>query len=301
MSDLPSLTALMLRHTADDGVHATPIPSLWLIRMAHPTEPLHTLHEPAVCVIVQGAKQVALGEHIYAYDSAKYLMVSTDLPVVGTVVEASAATPYLCLRIDLDPAILVSLMEEAGIRQPPAGAPGPGLFLSPTTPEILEAVFRLARLLDQPRDIPVLAPLALRELHYRLLTGAQGEAARHLTATGGALRQVNRAIAWLKRHYRAPIRIARLADEVGMSPSALHHAFKAITAMSPLQYQKQLRLQEARRLMVARALDAASASYEVGYESPSQFTREYKRLFGAPPARDVARLRGMDASLTGPV
>jgi AraC-like DNA-binding protein len=291
MTELRPLADLILRHAPGDGVHPTPVPRLWLIRTSYPTEPIHVLHEPALCVIVQGAKQVTLGERIFAYDPAKYLVVSTELPVEGRVVRASAAEPYLCLRIDLDPTILAGLLENSGLQPPPAGQARPGLFLSDATPEIAEAVFRLARLLDLPRDIPVLAPLVMRELHYRLLTGAQAEAVRHLAVADGKLQQVARAVAFLKRHAANPVSIATLAAEARMSPSALHHAFKSITAMSPLQFQKRLRLQEARRLMVARALDAASAGIEVGYESPSQFTREYKRLFGVPPARDAARLR----------
>jgi AraC-like DNA-binding protein len=298
MTTLDILADLILRHARGEGVHATAVPRLWLIRMSGPTEPIHTLHEPALCVIVQGAKQVTLGSRILFYDPEKYLVVSTDLPVAGHVVRASAAAPYLCLRIDLDPALLAALLPEAGLPPPSAGRAPPGLALSPATPDMADTVLRLARLLDSPRDIAVLAPLVLRELHYRLLTGPEGEAVRAMAAPDGRLAQVNRAIAWLKRNPAEPVSIAALAAEAGMSASALHHAFKAVTELSPLQYQKRLRLQEARRLMVARALDAASAGFAVGYGSPSQFAREYKRLFGQPPAQDAARLRGAGAGLS---
>jgi AraC-like DNA-binding protein len=262
-----------------------------LIRSSQTTEPLHVLHVPAVCIVASGRKQVTLGELSYEYDAAKFLVVSVELPIGGQVTEASDHSPYLCLRIDLDPAMLASLVVQHGDTAPSRDDSASALFVSPTTPALADAAVRLLSLLDAPDDIAYLAPLAQREILYRLLTGAQGGAIRNIAAGDSRLQQVNRAIGWIKQHFTQPFSIDAVANEARMSHSSLHQHFKAVTSLSPLQFQKQLRLQEARRLMLGQALDAAKAGYEVGYESPSQFTREYRRLFGAPPARDVARLK----------
>jgi AraC-like DNA-binding protein len=290
-------SALIDQYAGEDGVHATAIPRVFLIRCSRPSEPIHALHEPALCIVAQGRKQVMLGETIYLYDRAQYLVVSVDLPIVGQVIEATPEAPYLCLRLDLDPAMLGALMLDSGSGDVeglrPGQLPGMGLALSHVTPELLDAAVRLLRLLAAPRDISVLAPLAEREILYRLLIGDQNSRLHQIALADSKLNQINRAIGWIKRNYREPFRIEAVASEARMSPSALHHHFKAVTAMSPLQYQKQLRLQEARRLILGRSMDAAMAGYSVGYESPSQFSREYSRLFGAPPLRDIARLRAL--------
>jgi len=291
MQQVEQLAALIARFATSDGVHQTPIPRLSLIRSAQPTEPLHALHEPALCVIAQGRKQVMLGERIYRYDPAQYLVVSVDLPVIGQVLEASLEQPYLCFRLDLDPVAIGALLLETGPIAGQPAAPGSGLTLNLVTPALLDAVIRLIGLLAVPGDIAVLAPLAEREILYRLMTGEQAARLRQIAVAESKLQQVNRAIGWIKRNYRKSFSVEAVADEARMSPSALHQHFKAVTAMSPLQYQKQLRLQEARRLILGNTLDAASAGFRVGYESPSQFSREYSRLFGAPPLRDAARLR----------
>jgi AraC-like DNA-binding protein len=221
------------------------------------------------------------------------------VPITGQIIEADPKTPYLCLRVDLDAAMLSALMVEAGSSGTASQHPGPALSLSRVTPELLDAAIRLLRLLAAPRDMPILSPLAEREILYRLLMGEQGSKIRQIATADGKLQQVNRAVGWIKRNYRKPFRIEAVASEARTSPSALHHHFKAVTAMSPLQYQKQLRLQEARRPILGLSMDAATAGHEVGYESPSQFSREYRRrLFGAPPLRDTARLKAMpDVSL----
>jgi AraC-like DNA-binding protein len=285
------LAELIDRYSKDDGIHATAIPRLSLIRSARPTEPLHALHEPALCIVAQGRKLVMLADTVFEYDPAKYLVVSVDVPIIGQVIEASSAAPYLCLRLDLNPVVLGALILEAGMTRAAAEQPGPSLMLSSVTPELLDATIRLLRLLGHPRDIPVLAPLAEREILYRLLLSEQAPRLQQIAVADSRLQQINRAISWIKSNYNKPFRIETIAGEARMSPSALHEHFKAVTAMSPLQYQKQLRLQEARRLIFSQAMDAASASHEVGYESPSQFSREYRRLFGAPPLQDIARLR----------
>jgi AraC-like DNA-binding protein len=296
MRQADELATLIGRLVTTDGVHDTKIPRLALIRSCRPTEPLHALHEPALCIVVQGRKQVMLGDQIHLYDRSHYLVVSIDLPVVGQVVEATNEAPYLCLRLDLDPVQLSALMLDSKLDEGRASessrlGAGPGLAVNPAAPELLDAALRLVRLLETPRDIPVLAPLAEREILYRLMHGEQAARLRQIATAESKLQQVNRAIGWIKQNYASGFSIETLANEARMSPSALHQHFKAVTAMSPLQYQKQLRLQEARRLILGAALDAASAGFKVGYDSPSQFSREYRRLFGAPPLRDVARLR----------
>ncbi|WP_064746923.1 AraC family transcriptional regulator [Lysobacter antibioticus] len=290
MSALAELTDLVARNAVDDGVHETAIPRLALTRSAAPTEALHALHEPAVCIVVQGRKRVLLGDRVYEYDRNRYLTVSVDVPIVGQVIEASAERPYLCLRLDLDPAMLAALWMEMGAT-PAAATSDPSLMLGDLQPELVDAALRLLRLLRTPDDIALLAPLVEREILYRLMKGEQGSRLREIAQADSRLGQIQRAIAWIKRHFRDPFDLAELAAQARMSPSALHAHFKSVTRMSPLQFQKQLRLQEARKLMLSRALDAASAGYAVGYDSPSQFSREYNRLFGAPPLRDVARLR----------
>ena len=270
-------------------MHDMPGPGLAIIRYEQPTDRVPVLHQPALCIIAQGAKLVRLAEEAYRYDSASHLVVSVDLPLTGQVIEASPERPYLCVRLDLEPSLLSDLLLE----QPPAprGESGRGLHLSRSTPELIDAVARLVRLLERPQDIATLAPLIRREIHYRLLTEDQAGVVRQIGAPDSRLAQVNRAINWIRTNFDRPFRMDTLAREAGMSASALHHHFKTVTAMSPLQYQKQIRLQEARRLMLSEARDAQAAGFLVGYESPSQFSREYARLFGAPPARDAARLR----------
>ncbi|MBA4224634.1 AraC family transcriptional regulator [Bosea sp. (in: a-proteobacteria)] len=296
MSQVEELARLIARFAPSDGVHQTAIPRLKVVRLSQPSEPMHGLHEPALCIIAQGAKQVILGDRIYRYDAAHCLVVSLDLPVIGQVIEATPDEPYLCVKLELDPAAIGALMLEAPPLAETEPSSGPGLTISPMTPALRDAVIRLTGLLETPADIAVLAPLVEREILYRLLTGDQAARLRQIAVAESKLQQVNRAIGWIKRNYRKPFSVEVVAAEARMSPSALHQHFKAVTAMSPLQYQKQLRLQEARRLILAKAHDAASAGFQVGYESPSQFSREYSRLFGAPPLRDVARLRGASAA-----
>jgi AraC-like DNA-binding protein len=214
------------------------------------------------------------------------------VPIVGQIIEASPAAPYLCLRLDLEPAAIGALMLEAKVAGLANDTPGPALSLSSITPELLDAAIRLVRLLGAPRDIPVIAPLAEREILYRLLRGEQAAQLRQIAFAESKLQQVNRAIGWIKRHYRAPFSIDTVAAEARMSPSTFHAHFKSVTSMSPLQYQKILRLHEARRLMLFQDMDASDACHRVGYLSASQFSREYSRLFGSAPIKDIARLRG---------
>jgi AraC-like DNA-binding protein len=282
------LAAGVERHTRGDGHHATAVPELALFRQSRPTELTAVLYEPSLCVIAQGSKEVRLGDELYRYDPAHFLLVSVDLPVCGRVTCATADEPYLGLRVALDPATVGELIAD-GVDHPTP--PARGLAVSRTEPPLLDAVSRLVELADAPHDVSVLAPLVLREITYRLLVGEQGGRLRQIAAAGAPAQRIARAIRWLRGHFAEPLSVGELAKQVRMSLSAFHQHFKTVTALSPLQYQKRLRLQEARRLMLGDGLDAATAAYRVGYESPSQFSREYLRMFGSPPRRDVAAVR----------
>jgi AraC-like DNA-binding protein len=288
---LDELATLIERQTGDDGAHETAIAELTLTRYSAPSEPIVVLYEPSLCLVAQGGKQVLLAGEVYRYDPAHFLLVSVDLPVATQVIEASPRAPYLALRVALDPAIVGELMADGASLDTRGAALSRAMAVSPVEPPLLDAVVRLVGLLDSPHDIAALAPLVLRELTYRVLTGDQGPRLRQIASAGAPAQRIARAIRWLKDHFAEPLRIEALAREVRLSPSALHRYFKAVTAMSPLQYQKRLRLQEARRLMLGDGLDASQAGFRVGYDSPSQFSREYRRLFGAPPRRDVEMLR----------
>ncbi len=271
-----------------------PFPGLHLYRRSSPLQLLHGVSEPSVAVIAQGSKEVLLGENRYRYGPSQYLLATVELPTIRRVLEASQERPYLSLRLELAPTLVGSVMLEAGHASHsslPGRADVRGIDVSLLDANLLDAFVRLVRLLDSPAETPVLLPLITREIVYRLLMGEQGGRLRHLAILGGYTPPIARAVAQLRQDFDQPLRIERLARELGMSVSGLHHHFKAVTAMSPSQFQKQLRLQEARRLMLGEDLDAASAAYRVGYHDASHFNREYKSLFGVPPMRDVQRLR----------
>jgi AraC-like DNA-binding protein len=268
-----------------------PLTGLHLNRLSVPTEPLHSVSEPAFCVIAQGSKEVLLGDSRYRYDPAHYLIATVELPTVSQVIEASTERPYLSLRLDLDLSLVGSVMVEAGHSTPLASADVRAIAVSPLDAGLLDAVVRLVRLLDAPTEARVLQPLVTREIIYRLLMGEQGGRLRHIAVQGGYAHRIAEAVERLRRDFDQPLRIEQIARELGMSVSGFHHHFKAVTAMSPLQFQKRLRLQEARRLLLGADLDAASAGSRVGYNDAAHFNREYKSLFGVPPMRDVQRLR----------
>lgn len=291
MEKLVELAQAIGRYVPSPGISSTAIPRLSLFRVDQPSVPTPAVYEASLCLIAQGAKRVSLGEQSVVYDASRYLLVSVDLPLVGHVLEATAEAPYLCCKIDLDLAALAELMaaERGGVSRGDL----PVLAVYPSDADLIDAAYRLVRLLDRPESIPVLAPLIEREILYRLVTGPHGAMLRHLMTAGTRLNQVGRAIAAIRKRYDAQLRIDDVAAEAGMSTSSLHAHFKAITQMTPLEYQKQIRLQEARRLMLANGASAGTAGFIVGYESPSQFSREYRRLFGAPPRQDVERLRSI--------
>lgn len=272
-----------------DG-RAEPLGGLHLFRASGPTK-LHSVSTPAFCVIAQGSKEVFLADEHYRYDPAHYLLYTAELPILTQIIEASPEHPYLSVRLDLDSALVSSVMVEAGQPSPRRHADVRAIDVSPLDGDLLDAVLRLVRLADTPGEASFMAPLIKREIIYRLLKGEQSDRLRHLAVDGGNTHRISRAIERLRIEFDQPLRIDDVAQELGMSVSSFHHHFKAVTAMSPLQFQKQVRLQEARRLMLGEQLDAASAGYRVGYDDASHFNREYKSLFGAPPMRDVQRLR----------
>ena len=270
-----------------------PLRGLHLNRSSFPKEPVHSVYVPAFCVIAQGSKEVFLGGERYQYDPYHYLLVTADLPIVGHVLDASPARPYLSLRLELDPALISAVMVEAAQPDEQRHTGVRAIDVSALDAGLLDAVVRLVRLLDAPGEAPFLAPLIMREIVYRLLMGEQGDRLHQIATPGDHTDRIVKAIKRLRTELDQPTRMDEIARDLGMSVSGFHHHFKAITAMSPLQYQKRLRLQEARRLMLGESLDAASAAYRVGYYDASHFNREYKSLFGLPPMRDVERLRAV--------
>lgn len=276
----------------EDGI-IEPMKGLHLYRISRAREPIHGVTAPAFCVIAQGSKEVMLGEERFQYDPLHYLLAAVELPVVGQVLEASKEKPYLGLRLDLDSSLVASVMVETSISAHRSSDVGSvkAINVSPLDANFLDATLRLVRLLDFPKEARVLSPMTTREIIFRLLMGKQGARLRHIAVLGGHTDCIARAIERLRHDYDKQLSIEGLARDLGMSLSGFHNHFKAVTAMSPLQFQKHLRLQEARRLMLGEDLDAASAGYRVGYDDASHFSREYKRLFGEPPLRDVERLR----------
>jgi AraC-like DNA-binding protein len=285
------LSARVARLAPCDGTRQTALTSLALNRGSVPTMCMPTVYQPCLSIVVQGRKRALLNGEVFNYDALNYLVVSVTLPVLGQVVEATPENPYLSLRLNLDLEEIARLALEMGERGPSPLATDRGIFVARLDEPFLDAVLRLVKLLDTPDDIEVLAPIVQREIYYRMLRGELGYRLVNLAHLEGGSHRILRAIEWLKQHYATPLRIEDLAESIHMSPSALHHRFKAVTAMSPLQYQKHLRLHEARRLMFADGIESASAGHRVGYESASQFSREYRRLFGAPPRSEIARLR----------
>ena len=294
---LAELRALIARHAP--GRSLTPLSGLAdamsairLVANDGPTQSMSSIYDPVFAVVAQGVKRTVLGEQIYEYGAGDYLVVSVELPVTGRVLRATPQHPFLAFGLMLDPAAIASLLLETAATGSGALAPA-GIGISPLDADLLDPVVRLLRLIDRPQDVAVLAPMLEREILWRLLNGAQGHMVRQIGLADSRLTQVGRAIRWIRAHYAEQLRIEEVAGIAAMSASSFHRHFRAVTAMSPLQYQKQVRLQRARTLLLADAESAATVAQAVGYDSPSQFSREYSRLFGAPPARDAARLRAI--------
>jgi len=260
-------------------------------RASNPSEPVRSVYEPSLCFVVQGRKRALLGGEVFRYDARSYLIFTVDLPVAFQVEQASKREPYLGFRLALDPALVASVVMDSEIQIKKSEAGTKAMNVSSVDADLLDAVVRLVRLVETPAERKVLAPLITREIIYRLLMGGQGARLNHILASGGDTRRISKAIGHLREHFDEQLKMEEIARKLGMSVSGFHHHFKSVTSMSPLQFQKHLRLQEARRLMLGEDMDAASAGFRVGYEDPSYFSRDYKKQFGAPPQRDVARLR----------
>ncbi len=285
------LAALIDRLTPSDGTHETAIVPLKLYRSSTPLTAIHGVYKPSLCLIARGSKQVMLGEEVYLYDPSHFLLVAVDLPVISQVAEATPEAPYLSLSLDIDPRQISALVTELSLPETPALPTTRGIGVGGLDSLMRGTFIRLLRLLDAPQHVPVLAPLIEREILYLILASEQGAVLRRIAFAGSELEGILKALHRLKLCFAEPLKVDELAREAHMSLSVFHQHFKAVTTLTPLQYQKRLRLQEARRLMLAEAVDAATASFQVGYESPSQFSREYHRLFGDSPRRDMARLR----------
>ena len=287
-------TALTERFTGSDGAHPTAVEALTLYRFSRPTQPFHGVYRPALCLIPQGRKLVMLGDETFAYDPSHFLLSAVELPVATHTLEATPQTPYLGLQLELDPRQIGALVAQTDLPNPRGKLETARCFsVGRVDAPLLDAVTRLLRLLEQPQHIGALAPLIVREISYLLLTGEQGDQMRLIAAMNSETRGIGAALDWIKNNFAEPFRLEEIAHRAHMSRSGFHQQFKAVTAMTPLQYQKQLRLQEARRLMLSERADAATACYRVGYESASQFSREYRRMFGQSPRRDIARLRAV--------
>ncbi|WP_226895316.1 AraC family transcriptional regulator [Luteolibacter marinus] len=286
----------VLERIPGPGEQALGIPNLTVYRFDQPTAPNAYMLEPSVCLILQGRKWVAIGENQHVYDASRFFVTSLDLPVVARILDASPDQPYVGLLLRLDRRQLAELVMEQPMPGPGAGSRQEVIELGALTPTLLGAFERLLALADEPESIPVLSPLIQKEILYRLLSSECGAKLRQIATGGSPTQQIGRTIDWIKANLAERLRVEDLAQRAGMSVSTLHHHFRALTSLSPLQFQKRLRLNEARRRMLNGQMDAATAAFEVGYESPSQFSREYSRLFGAPPIRDI---RSLGAAIAG--
>lgn len=270
-----------------DGLHITEIPSLHMMRATAKSEPIHSMYAPSLCFIVQGAKSAALGQEIYHYNPTTYLVTSVHLPIKSEITEASPEVPFIGLHLEFTPDQILDILQHSDLTWPEESEPGSGIFVGKTNSQLLDALLRLVKLFDQPAEIPILAPLITREILFRVLQGEHGHLVKQFAVIGSQAHAIAKAIQLIHRDYSKPLRVEELAKEVNMAASSFHKHFKQVTALSPLQYQKRIRLQEARHLMISEKMGAADAAFQVGYESPSQFSREYARLYGLPPKSDL--------------
>lgn len=286
------LAKLIERYSKQDGVHSTAIPSLYFIRRSNVTDLKHSVYNPSVCIIVQGAKEVLLGQERFRCGPTNYLVSSVDIPVKSQVMTASSDEPYLALALQIKPSHILEVLSDSEI--PVGGKKGNSklaMYVSPIELSLLEAVLRFVNLLDNPKDIPVLAPLFTKEILYRVLQGQHGTTLEQIAIEGSSTNRIRDVIEHIKVNFDKSLRIEELAEIAAMSVASIHRHFKEVTSMSPIQYQKQMRLQEARHLLLSESTDAADVAFKVGYESPSQFSREYSRMFGYSPIEDIKRLR----------
>lgn len=296
---LDELRALLTRHARPDGT--TAIDGVLIGRAVRAHEPSASMSGTVLALIAQGAKTLALGDRVYEYRAGQYLIASVDLPVTGHYTEASHDRPALGFGLVLDPSVIAELLLQAAPGDlPPVGGAPSAMTVSDAPADLVDAAVRMLRLLDRPRDRPVLAPLIRRELLWRLITGEQGAAVRQLGLADSSLAHVARAVRWIRDNYQESFRVERVAQLSGMSVSAFYRNFQAVTAMSPIRFQKQIRLQQARLLLATHPGAVTAVGHRVGYDSPSQFSREYRRHFGAPPSLDAARLRAATPALAVP-
>nr|WP_229696469.1 AraC family transcriptional regulator [Paenibacillus albidus] len=292
---LQELIQRIQRHASSDGTFGSSVPGLYFRCASHLSELHHTVHRPSLYVVAQGSKTATLAGENYVYDPTTYMVTSVQLPVIGQITQASPQFPYLSLQLSISPDVILDIIKKSTSQY--NGKTGRGILVSQSDPPLLDALLRLVRLLDTPADMEYLAPLITREIFYRILQGEQGALIRQFAVVGSYAHGISKAIHLITRDYAKPLVIEELAKEVNMSPSSLHKHFKKVTAISPLQYQKAIRLQTARRLLLSDGLEAANVGFRVGYESPSQFSREYGRMFGRPPMSDVKHLRNSLSTL----
>ncbi|MEH7109733.1 AraC family transcriptional regulator [Bacillus sp. JJ1764] len=284
------LANLIERYSGQDGVHPTTIPSLYLIRESMVTEPISRVNETSFCIIVQGEKEVLLAEESFRYGPGHYIVASADLPVTGQIKKASTDTPYLALKLEFTPDQIFDMLSDSKIQVGKKKNAKRAMYVSKVESSLLDAVIRLTRLLENPIHIPFLAPLFTKEILYWVLQGPHGESLEQMAIKGSNGNRIRDVIEQIIKNYDRPFKIEELADIANMSVATLHRHFKVVTAMSPIQFQKQLRLQEARRMLLADTSGIADVAFRVGYESQSQFSREYSRLFGFPPREDINRI-----------
>lgn len=286
------LTAIIDRYIEDDGVQGTAVPSLFFMRRSDASEPTHGVYKPSFCLVAQGEKEVWLAKDHYTYSPADYLVASVHLPVTTQDTDATPEVPYLGLRLEFTPSQILKVLHDSKLQSAPIESPKRAMFVSHIEPSLMNAVIRLTRLLDHPEDIPMLAPLYTEEILYKVLQGPNGDILKGIVMEESSIRQIREVIEHIMNHFNRSVRIEELAEIAKMSPSSFHRHFKEVTALSPLQFQKQMRLQEARRQLVTESADATDVAFRVGYESISQFSREYARMFGLPPIQDMKRLKG---------
>ncbi|MEK4997549.1 AraC family transcriptional regulator [Paenibacillus sp. FSL H7-0918] len=285
------LARLIEHHSSQDGVYETAIPSLFVIRNSNMTEPVYRVYKPSLCFIAQGTKEILLAKERFEYGPANYLISSMNLPVIGQIIKASPNAPYLSFKLEFTQSQILKVLNDSEFKLAPKENAKRAMYVGQIELSLLDAILRLVRLLDDPKDIPFLAPIYTDEILYRLLHGPYGVTLAQIAMEGSSTYRIREAIEQIIENCDKPLRIEELAETANMSISSFHRHFKEVTAMSPIQFQKHLRLQEARRLLLSESADAADVAFRVGYESASQFSREYSRMFGSPPRADIKRLK----------
>jgi len=288
----PELISLALTFSsASESMNQTPIPALRIARSDAPTQPVHRVYIPTLCFVVQGAKDTIIANNIYHYGPAQYLVNSVAMPVTGQITKATSQAPYLCLVLEIIPAFVYEVVRASTANTFTRNTPNTAVYIEDADAEMIDAILRLMRTLKNDGEREIVAPLIMREIIFRLLSSTFGQSVRQTGVEGSEIARVMHAIEYIRKEFAETLRVQELADVANMSLSSFHQHFKNVTSMSPLQYQKQIRLHEARRLLMTEVVDAASAAFRVGYQSPSQFSREYARMFGLPPMSDMRRVR----------